>query len=126
MAGDPYNPVVRAAFENPVHAGDLAGEYACKGRASVSSAEHGEKLELSAGIDDGKIAEIRFRVWGCPHLVAAAEQVCAKLEGQAVGALGDIRANDLMSALSVPVTKLGRMLLVEDALQALGRELELD
>ena len=79
----------------------------------------GARVELSAGVDDGKIAAVRFRAWGCPHLIAAAEWAAAQLEGQALGSVRPIRSNDLAAALSVPVTKTGLMLLVEDAIDAL-------
>lgn len=122
MDNDPYNPVVLAAFANPVHAGDLAGRYRRIRRSAVSASETGPRLELSAGIDDGKIAEIRFRAWGCPYLIAAAEWACERLEGRSIEALETISANDLAAALSVPVAKTGVVLLVEDAIAALNDE----
>ena len=124
MDNDPYNDVVRAAFANPVHAGDLANPYARILRSAVSASDTGPRLQLSAGIDDGKIGEIRFRAWGCPHMIAAAEWACERLEGQSLDALATISANDLAAALSVPVTKTGVMLLVEDAIAALGDDMD--
>ena len=91
-------------------------------RSAASASETGPRLELSAGIDDGKIAEIRFRAWGCPYLIAAAEWACERLEGRSIEALETISANDLAAALSVPVAKTGVVLLVEDAIAALNDE----
>jgi NifU-like protein involved in Fe-S cluster formation len=122
LVDDPYTDVVRAAFANPVHAGDLAGQYRRILRSAASASDTGPRLELSAGIDDGKIAEIRFRAWGCPHLIAAAEWACERLEGRSADPMETISANDLAAALSVPVTKTGVMLLLEDAIAALGED----
>ena len=116
---DPYNEEVRRRFENPVHAGDLDGDYAQVVRAEVSESRAGARLVLCAGLNDGKIAALRFRVRGCPHLVAAAELVCSRLEGAAKAQLAAVSAAELQDRLAVSKGKTGRMLLVEDAARAL-------
>ncbi len=116
---DPYNETVRRCFENPVHAGDLGGDCHNVVTADFSESEKGARIILSAGIDDGKIVEMRFRAWGCPHLIAAAEMVCDELEGRPIDSLAKVVANELVAQLSVPVTKTGRMILVEDAAASL-------
>ena len=115
MTLDPYNPIVRACFENPVHATDPTDAYAVSVSAVAAESERGCRVTLIAGIDDDRIAEMRFRAWGCPFLIAAAEMLCAELEGQKTDALGAVSANDLGARLSVPATRLGRLLLLEDA-----------
>ena len=70
-----------------------------------------------------RLASVRFRAFGCPHLVAAAEAFCAAVEGQPVSALRTPRVPALMERLAVPVEKTGRLLLLEDAAQALAFEL---
>ena len=119
---DPYNAEVRAYFENPVHAGDLQGEYATMLVADVSESEKGARVVLSAGIDDGMIAEIRFRAWGCPHLIAAAELVCREKENGPADDLDDFSPNGIMQRLSVPGEKIGRIFLLEDALKSIARQ----
>jgi len=116
---EPYTDEVRARFANPVHAGDLEGEYPEVLTAATGEAERGVWIIFSAGVDDGTIEEFRFRAWGCPHLIAAAELTCAEHEQGPVAALGDISANGLMARLSVPRDKTGKFLLLEDAIQAL-------
>jgi len=119
MRDDPYNRQVRASFENPVHTGAVTAGYPLLVAASAAESGTGARLSLSAGIEDGKIAAIRFRAWGCPHLIAAAETSCAALEGQPVSALGYLRASRLMEKLAVPAVKTGRMMLLEDAAASL-------
>lgn len=115
----PYNDTVRAFFENPDHAGDLQGDYAEALAAEASESELGARVVLFAGIVDGNIAEMRFRVWGCPHLIAAAELLCEKCEKGPVSGLSTIDTRAMMQHLSVPVEKTGRMFLLEDALRLL-------
>lgn len=116
---DPYNEEVRARFENPVHAGDLDGDYAQVWQVEVAESRAGARLVLCAGLNDGKIAALRFRVRGCPHLVAAAELTCSRLEGADPAQLDAVSAVELKDRLVVPDGKTGRMLLVEDAAKRL-------
>lgn len=120
ISNEPYNDAVRAHFANPAHAGDLAGEYDETLTADASESEKGARIVLSAGINDGMISEIRFRAWGCPHLIAAAELMCTEKEGGPVATLADFSANRIMTRLSVPPEKTGKILLLEDALKSLS------
>lgn len=119
MSAEPYNGTVRRHFANPAHAGDLREGYARLVRADVSGSEAGLRVLLAAHIDGNLIVRLRYRVFGCPHLIAAAEEFCARLEGQVVEALQDVPVTQLMELLEVPVEKTGRLLLLEDAAKAL-------
>ena len=117
MSGDPYSAAVRGLFATTPHAGDLAGA------ESVSTSDQDVRIRLSAIVDGGVIRTMRFRAWGCPHLIAAAEAACAALEGQAAAGLVDWSASDLMENLPVPVEKTGRILVLEDTVRSLGQTL---
>jgi len=69
------------------------------------------------------VTAMRFRAWGCPHLIAGAEAACAALEGHAVAGLPMWTSADLMQDLPVPVEKTGRILVLEDAVRSLGQRL---
>jgi len=117
MSADPYSAAVRGLFATTPHAGDLAGA------KTVSTSDQDVRIRLAASTVDGVIKTMRFRAWGCPHLVAAAEAACAALEGQAASGLVDWAAADLMENLPVPVEKTGRILVLEDTVRSLGRVL---
>jgi NifU-like protein involved in Fe-S cluster formation len=116
---EPYNDTVRRHFANPSHAGDLQEGYPRPVRAHACGSEDGLRVLLAAQIDGGIVSHLRYRVFGCPHLIAAAEEFCARLEGGPVGALQDVPVTQLMELLEVPVEKTGRLLLLEDAANAL-------
>ena len=118
-AGDPYNDVVRACFADPVHAGDPERRYTRSLSAGAAESAHGVRLVLSAGIEGNTVKALRFRVWGCPHLIAAAEVYCREREGREVEALGSLDVDGMMERLAVPVGKTGRILLLEDAARSL-------
>ena len=114
MTDDPYSARVRAYFMNPRHAGDL------EDAVSTDIEAQGVRLRLAAATSDGRISGLRFRAWGCPHLIAAAEAFCDACEGGPVAALTSFAASELMQSLPVPVQKTGRILVLEDAARSLG------
>lgn len=118
-ATDPYNELVRGYFANPVHAGSLPDEYneAVIGEAAESSS--GARVILAAVTDGDIVRILRYRVYGCPHLIAATEAFCDAVEGQAVRALTELDVPGLMERLAIPVEKTGRVFVLEDAAKAL-------
>ena len=113
MMFDPYSERVRSLFAGPAHSGSLDKSI------GVSVDDQGVRIELSASTDNGSIQSLRFRAWGCPHVIAAAETVCAEYEGRAISDLGEFVAAELMQSLAVPVEKSGRILVIEDAVRLL-------
>jgi NifU-like protein involved in Fe-S cluster formation len=122
---EPYNSLVRQFFVSPVHAGDLQKSYSPVVNAAVSDGA-GNLLQLSAGIDDDMLGEIRFRALGCPHLIAAAEHFCQHYEGLRVSTLREFRPEQTILELAVPVWKSGRILLLEDAVRGLWQKISND
>ncbi len=115
MSSDPYSALVRDYFAHTAHAGDL------EDAVVAEIAERGVHLRLAATVDNGTIQALRFRAWGCPHVIAACEYFCAEHEGRPVGALGELHASNIMRNLSVPVEKTGRILVLEDVVRLLER-----
>ena len=115
MSAAPYSSLVRRLFAKPVHAGELDDAIV------VERDEQGVRLRLEARLDGATLQALRFRARGCPHVIAAAESLCAGLEGHAAADLLEFRGKDLMQRLSVPVEKTGRILVIEDAVRALGQ-----
>jgi len=113
---DPYSARVRDFFASPGHSGDL------RGGLSASVVGQGVRLSLSATTAQGTIQSLRFRAWGCPHVIAAAEAFCAEYEGRSVEELQAFTASQLMQSLPVPVEKTGRILVLEDAVRLLKRK----
>lgn len=117
-----YNELVLKSFANPRHAGVLsvAGPQHI-GQAQESA--HGPRVVLRCHFDGQRISEMRFSAWGCPHFIAAAELLCAALESRTLAELGAFDIRDIQKVLAVPVEKTGRILTLEDALEALKASL---
>ncbi len=114
MTADPYSERVRGLFANPAHAGRVGSGL----EAYVE--EQGVRVELTASLEDDILGELRFRAWGCPHLLAAAEAFCADYEGRRLSELEAFHAVEIMRTLPVPREKMGRILVLEDAVRSLG------
>lgn len=123
-AAGPYNPRVLLHFATPAHAGDLKRRYPVELEGKAADSASGSRVVLAAGIDRQVFREVRFRVFGCPHLVAAAEAWCHDAEGRSVTAPCAPAVTDLMALLDIPVEKTGRILVLEDAWQALLKQLD--
>ena len=64
----------------------------------------------------GRLVEVRYRAYGCPHTLAACEWLAQRLESGGRDSIGG--PADWAAQLSIPPAKLGRLLVVEDALAA--------
>ena len=117
MSIEPYSDQVRQLVAEPLHAGSFDAA------ATAAVDDQGVRIELLASLANGLIDRLRFRAWGCPHFIAAAEALCASYEGRAPAELERFSADELMQSLPVPVEKTGRILVIEDAARSLGIEL---
>ncbi len=68
------------------------------------------------------VKDARFQAYGCPHTLAVAAWVASELPGRRRAALQPGVPAEWAKAHGVPVEKLGRLLVVEDAVQACLRQ----
>ncbi len=118
MSSDPYSPLVREYFANPAHAGELPGALA------GYFEDQGVRIRLTARMDGAVLRELRFRAWGCPHVIAAAEAFCRQFEGRRAADLEQFSSSQIMEHLAVPVEKTGRILVLEDTVRSLGQAIQ--
>jgi nitrogen fixation NifU-like protein len=120
-AEDPLGPQVRSLFEALNHAGETAA-----GAAPVATArlvcgdagreQRGTRVRFMLRLVGERLLEVRYRAYGCPHTLAACEWLSRQLESGGRDAIGD--PADWARQLQIPPAKLGRLLVVEDALRA--------
>jgi NifU-like protein involved in Fe-S cluster formation len=114
-----YSPLVVEHFARPRNVGSLAPAPDVI-RAAAGSVEQGVRFEFTARVAGGRLSELRQRVYGCPHAIAAASWVVERLAGATRDELARWRWREAAEALAVPADKRGRLLVLEDALRALG------
>ena len=78
---------------------------------------HGTRVRFMLRLQGRRLREVRYRAYGCPHTLAACEWLARRLEGGQIGERPGAPA-DWAQQLQIPPAKLGRLLVVEDALMA--------
>jgi NifU-like protein involved in Fe-S cluster formation len=114
-----YSPRVLELFRKLPGAGALpagAGEVVA---GEAIALDRGAWVRFEARLEAGRVADCRFRAFGCPHTLAAAALAASRLVGTIASDASPIDARLLARELDVPAEKLGRLLVVADAIHAL-------
>jgi cysteine desulfurase len=96
--------------------GPQAGETVVSGEAGGSGQETWVRFQLL--ICGDTVKDARFQAFGCPHTLDVAGWLCRELPGRSRAALPPGKPADWAASRAVPVEKLGRLLVIEDALRA--------
>ena len=80
-------------------------------------------IRFDVQVRDGLIRAVRFRLFGCPHAIAAASLICEWIEDKPARSLSAIDLRAVADSLDLPVEKYGKLLRIEDALLACRRSL---
>jgi cysteine desulfurase len=118
VQADTLSPAVRALFSRLSGAGTLADSAGCvlRGEAGQASGEAWVRLYLL--VRDDTVIQARFQALGCPHTLATASWLTSQLAGRKRSEAQPGSPASWARTLDVPVEKLGRLLLIEDALHA--------
>jgi NifU-like protein involved in Fe-S cluster formation len=111
-----YNEATQHYFEAAPGAGVLSGPGTFRGAAG--SRAHGTWVQFDVRVTLGVIQAARFLAFGCPHTIAVSAWVAERAAGQEVRAALPESVQQLSQRFSVPVEKLGRLLIIEDAWMA--------
>lgn len=117
-----YSESVRALFTELAGAGDLAPGAGATVWGEAAALDRGAWVQFAARVEGGRFVDCRFRAFGCPHTLAAASLVACRLRGAPLDLASAISASGLALELEAPAEKMGRLLVVEDALRALLAE----
>lgn len=112
-----YSPTVLDHFHNPRNLGDVDAPDAV---AEVENPACGDRTRLSVRINDGRIAEARFRTEGCPAAIAASSITTELIRGRTLEEAAALRDTDVVAALGgLPRNKMHCSVLAEDVIQAI-------
>jgi hypothetical protein len=109
---------VRRHFDSLEGAGRLSGGpgYVISGTAGERA--QGTQVRFDWRVEGGRISEARFLAYGCPYTLAACDWLVAQLAGRGRDAPWPGHPEAWARALDIPLERLGRLLVVEDALRA--------
>ena len=116
-----YSEAVLDHFQNPRNAGAL---HAATATVSVENPVCGDILEISVRVEQGRIAEARFRTRGCVTAMACSSLLTELLRGKNPAEVGGITPEQMSEALGgLPPATLHAAQLARDAAQALAAKL---
>jgi hypothetical protein len=112
-----YSNLTWQHFDNPTCAGVLTG--AAVRRGAAGSRAQGIWVQFDVQIrlrhQESIVEAVRFLAYACPHVIAVADWVAQKaVRGPSEPVLPE-SVRGLRERFEVPIEKLGRLLIVEDA-----------
>ena len=84
---------------------------------SAGSERLGRQIRFELRVEDGRVAECRYRVYGCPATVALCSLLSERLRGMTVVQARNYKAITLVHELMLPADKHGAALVAEDAVR---------
>jgi NifU-like protein involved in Fe-S cluster formation len=115
-----YNALTRRYFEAPATAGLLSGSGVFRG--SAGGREQGTWVQFDLQVGSGKVLAARFLAFGCPHVIAVSAWLAEQAVGRPVAPVLPESVQTLRERFAIPLEKLGRLLIIEDAWTAAGTE----
>jgi NifU-like protein involved in Fe-S cluster formation len=108
-----YSALTQRYFESAAGAGELEGAGVFRGSAGDRS--QGTWVQFDMQIDSGQVRAARFRAFGCPHTIAVSAWLVETAAGKAPQPRLPESVQALRDRFEVPVEKMGRLLIIEDA-----------
>jgi hypothetical protein len=87
-------------------------------RGVAGSMQSGTVVVVAADILSGRLHKLGFRVFACPHIIAACNCLAERLDGAPVEALFTASVAPLVAEFDIPVEKAGKLLILQDAMRA--------
>jgi NifU-like protein involved in Fe-S cluster formation len=112
-----YSNLTRRHFDNPVCAGVLGGAAVRRGAAGSRAEGTWVQFDVRIGLRDQEstVEAVRFLAYACPHVIAVADWVAQQAVGAPAAPVLPESVHALRERFEVPIEKLGRLLIVEDA-----------
>jgi nitrogen fixation protein NifU and related proteins len=109
-----FSPQLLDHFQNPRNVGDLEPADA---RSEVTNPVCGDILRLSLRIEDGRIAEARFKAQGCVPTIACGSALTELMRGKTVKEARSLNSLEIVAVLgSVPQASMHAAALALEAL----------
>ncbi len=124
MNGPRYNAAVTERFSRPALPlpSAVAGSLLISGTAG--SERDGATVRFFALLQQDSLSEVGFRACACPHIIAACSLVAERLQGRPPADLCQAELTGGLQELEIPVEKMGKILILQDALRACWEDLQ--
>ena len=112
-----YSELTLYYFETAPGAGVLAGPGVYRGAAGSRAQGTWVQFDVRVGSRDQEstVEAARFLAYACPHVIAVADWLAQRAVGRPAEPVLPESVHALRERFEVPIEKLGRLLIVEDA-----------
>ena len=114
-----YSDKVLDHYNNPRNVGSFDKSEGGVGTGLVGAPACGDvmKLQIKVGAD-GRIADAKFKTFGCGSAIASSSLATEWIKGKKVEEAEAIKNTDIVNELSLPPVKIHCSVLAEDAIKA--------
>ena len=114
-----YSNKVIDHYENPRNVGSLDKDDDNVGTGLVGAPACGDVMRLQIRVDDqGRIADAKFKTFGCGSAIASSSLATEWLKGRTLEQATKIRNQDIATELNLPPVKIHCSVLAEDAIKS--------
>ena len=112
-----YSEKVVDLFTNPRHVGTMDEDDPNVGTGVVGSPACGDVMKLQLRIEDGRIADAKFKTFGCGAAIASASYITELVIGKSIEQAEAISNREVAADLQLPPVKVHCSVLAEDGIR---------
>ena len=114
-----YSEKVIEHYENPRNVGTFAKDEGDDvGTGLVGAPACGDVMRLQIKVKDGRIADAKFKTFGCGSAIASSSLATEWLKGKTVEEAEQIKNTAIVEELNLPPVKIHCSVLAEDAIKS--------
>jgi nitrogen fixation NifU-like protein len=113
-----YSDKVIDHYENPRNVGSLDKGEEDVGTGLVGAPACGDVMKLQIRVVDGKIADAKFKTFGCGSAIASSSLATEMIKGMTLDQAEAIKNTQIVTELNLPPVKIHCSVLAEDAIKA--------
>ena len=113
-----YSDKVIDHYENPRNVGSMDKDDTGVGTGMVGAPACGDVMKLQIKVENGTIADAKFKTYGCGSAIASSSLVTEWLKGKTLDEATEIKNTAIAEELALPPVKIHCSILAEDAIKA--------
>ena len=120
-----YSDKVLDHYDNPRNVGTFAKDEADDiGTGLVGAPACGDVMRLQIKVKDGRIADVKFKTFGCGSAIASSSLATEMIKGMTLDQAAEIKNTQIVQELNLPPVKIHCSVLAEDAIKAAIRDFQ--